>query len=1310
MANKTIQKNIDAEGDVVARDKITINIFDTLSHDEKPFITPFSEITIDILEKAKQAALFHLETLNEYKKTYGLESHEFWEYCNAESLVGHLPDWQHLYMNEYGTFARPTKEEMFLEDFEFNITKYERFQSGLILHLISGDSGCGKSTLAKLIIKRLLLNDNIDEFSNIKDNHAKFRFFEISQNFNWQIFDANIKSFFEKQKTDEIFFFYFDDFFALDQQSIQSVLLTLKEASENYKIYLSVTSPSWLLSKKRDLEQLRKDFQLITCSDTDIGGIDPSDRDILKSQYLLLYDNAYRQDLLDLVENEQDMVLVRLALHHNMHYSEYLKNLFKNLSSKWDEYLAAFLLSCTVSRFYVHLSLEIIKELNQGLSKKLPTDIVDYAKFNSNGFKLFRIRSGSQEGSEIKSIPDTIAPFHDRIAQVAYATWEKDKIVPIFNCKLDQLSNKVFKKYVQSAHRKHILANIYRGMLRVAEDEELDYFVNYFGPVQNNNWTLAEDPISSYRWIKFSKFDYKRSSKHQSIWKKELYKNIKNNINLPNSFLSLLHLDPRNLIKPEERRWIDDLVNLDEKYFIQLNAILIEILNLRPIPTNLLADYILGLNKWLVKYSDGNYNIITYRYLIISNMIKISYPILRVDKLLNKAYVLLINSYLTNLENEYFTNTLLAAIKKISYNLNWRQIELETTNNELQRFVENEQNKKKCAPFELLLIFIEIQHKYTVEVVENLTNIFWKIYNNNISFYGLTYTVKSYFNFLQQVYASFDKDKFESIIALIEIKIYDSDQEELAKSNAFPDLLEGIIDCFVRINRVVDADKILNLFKLLIRNHSNAKILTYIIRKTNNLNCPDFDTLLLNHNDIYSTHLRILFSDKIKLPLEQALKDFIVLINSKDLPLYFAVCMGFRYYLNQHQDIKIRETVLKDAQNSIYEWLLKNEDKDEAGFVLPLLTTKLLFNDKLENLELAARIAITQNYIPWWYLNWWLDNGIENTSHDRKYALLNTFWEYALENSQIESNDKFISYEKYYLYLQDHHGITKDINWWANAVEILLKKINSIIEVPKKKYYIKYRGKDYDANVLYYKQRTCLSKIMDSIIENWKILHDISLRTDFGKLLLKQLRNYKNKLWSCHWIAQIAPDEDIDGTELFLLQLNEIEEGLKKRESYGIRDATIWWMEWVKYSGKDFVIETERIYQWMDKEVSSTTSLSVISSLIILIPSIISKFDFPRVIYNKISNVSGMFEEKSALLHDYSMWLCDQNTDSDDDILMNNISYIQSIYDWYLAQLINKSKKYRETLFACYGIQDILTVAKSYNLKFKINQIEASFT
>lgn len=161
-----------------------------------------------------------------------------------------------------------------------------------------------------------------------------------------------------------------------------------EDFAESYAFFL--TDPDAL----RDVSPEKHRFRLEEAFETRIEGLDPDDREALENQYREMLGEWCGEHLLELIRQEEELILVKLALHQNLHYSEYIENVLTTL--KHDEalhpYLAALLISSSVSRFGLHLSLNVVEQPNSNQSlprnKRVPCQKSIYEGFSDRGFQV----------------------------------------------------------------------------------------------------------------------------------------------------------------------------------------------------------------------------------------------------------------------------------------------------------------------------------------------------------------------------------------------------------------------------------------------------------------------------------------------------------------------------------------------------------------------------------------------------------------------------------------------------------------------------------------------------------------------------------------------------------------------------------------------------------------------------------------------------------------------------------------------------------------------------------------------------------
>ena len=839
-------------------------------------------ITKETLQQAQKDAQERLADLK------ACQGEEYVKLCNEEALIGCLPEWHHLYMGSYGAFARPEKEKQVLLEIDKNIKKLADKSHGLLLHVISGSPGRGKSTLVNLVIRRLIENQDLKDFPRLSEALTSLNIFyiRVCKAKDWETLEHAASEFIQADKEKSSYLLYFDDLFVLKDEEVDRLLGVFNKVSDRVPIYFLATSPSWVLDR-RDLQEKKSTFQLVACINTEIEGLEEEDRKELKLQYQEMYGEQCQPDLFKLIDSkEEDLILLKLALHHNLTYSEYLNRLFQNLEGKKPRYLAALILFSTVARFYVHFPLPLIQEFNRELRKedRLWESSGDYQNISDLGFRLFRVRTGTSSERNPSGTPDTIAPFHDRVAQVIYDTWGERKKVPVFNCDLWELRNKVYSKLFESDKTRPLLANVFRGQLQVASSQELFLFVRSFGPVQQNKWMLLDEPDAAYRWITYSsKYRTDQTKDLRKYWSQILKQTIQRKHGDPKVHLVLSLLNPHETTHFEDQEWISALSELEEKYFFILNGVLNELLNQQPLPMELLSKYLAQMNDWLNKYQPSGRWSLSYRYLVIASLTRIRTRKLCLQKQLNHALAQIVKGYLVNISDEYVTNDVLGiwGLKTLIKKIEWMKQDSTEISESLVKYIQNEEKKYQPILFELLLIFIRFGN-LRIPSADELFSLYYRICIQNSGFYGLTYTSQDFWEHLKAL-NSIDPTEYRQLLENIVESLSSGRLDDFMKSTAYPDFLDGLMKHLVFMRYRIGAGELLNLLRPLVANFNDSQPARYIFWGIKKLSCPDIQSIHDLVGDDINRQIRLCLAEKINLPLELTLKDFVELLERERL-------------------------------------------------------------------------------------------------------------------------------------------------------------------------------------------------------------------------------------------------------------------------------------------------------------------------------------------------------------------------------------------------------------------------------------------
>jgi len=805
-------------------------------------------ISAETLSKYEREANDDLAELHRRRGVFGISSHEYIECCNSISLIGHLPEWRHLYMGAYGAFSRPKKEDQVLEDLDRSIRSLVERENGLVFHVISGDSGSGKSALARLVLRRLSLQDRLGDFPQLFKIASQMRTFEIPRIDDWDtlatVLKASLQPTLERDKP--IYMIFFDDLFAeLEHNAIEDLFGILTETAEDSRIYFLVTSPSWVFSRG-ELQRYRRDFRLVDSFDTPIRGLGPEDRESLKAQYHEMYGEKSRPDLIKMIEDEDELILIKLALHQNLHYSEYIRRTFTILQREGlQKHLAALLLSSTLSRFYVHFPLPLIQQLNQqfGLrpADKLPEVASEYEMFQVTGFRLFRVRRGARSPLKLVGLPDTVAPLHDRIAQVIYSTWGNDT-VPLLGLKLWELGDKVYEQLNLLPETKPILANIFRGMLRLTQDqnEELEHFVSNFGPVQQGKWVLLDNPVASSRWVAYAKYRTEKAKELQPSWEQALSRTkARSDVEAANIRLLSFVLNPRSEAYATNTDWMRTLSRLGEEYFFLLRSVLDELLRLRPLQAELVGNYLLPLGDWLKIHPKAAKSRLSYRYLILSSLGNVDLGKLRTRKTLNEAVKRITQDYFLNLSDEFKTYKLLAA--KLFSTIGWSPAEAKELADVILRYVEDKRNWFRTVLFERLLEFIRFGNLERPSGTE-LFNLLYDISIQIPEASSLTFAWSALFEHLKSL-NSIRPHEYRQTLLHMRDRLLSVESQDFFVTAGYPDFVHRFLEHVIHVQHELEADKLSKLLKPLLQlpeEHSETKWVFESARKIKWLSLKSF--------------------------------------------------------------------------------------------------------------------------------------------------------------------------------------------------------------------------------------------------------------------------------------------------------------------------------------------------------------------------------------------------------------------------------------------------------------------------------------
>jgi len=788
------------------------------------------------------------------------------------------------------------------------------------------------------------------------------------------------------------------------------------------------------------------------------------------------------------------------------------------------------------------------------------------------------------------------------------------------------------------------LANVFRGQLTsgVVSDEELFNFVKNFGPVQGpeqqEKWVLFDEPEATQNWITYSKYNMNRTKELRNHWEKVFNRIIREDAEKSTKInLYLFLLNPLKMLHLKDWNWIQQVPDLEGKYSFILQAILEELLSQTPIPTGRITEYLCQMEKWLAKYIPTNRLSTSYRYSMIFILAKRLHIVkIRVEKPLNDAVAKIIKNYIININHEYLTNSIAAEIKRLSTQIVWSPSDLKDMSASLFNYVQVEENKFRPVLFELFLRFVrsgEIEEFSEKRILDT----YWKICVHNSGFYGLTYTSYELFEYLKWIKQR-NFFKFRHIVTETCDYLTGDKLKQFMQSTAYPDFLSRFLRSLVILQIEINAEKVLGLIRPLITNFYDSQPTKYIFREVKRLKCRDLRPSLHLVKDDPGRQIRLCLAEKINLSLDLVLKDFTELLEAGKITIPTHLCNAMTFYLKSKKKSEVSEALVEDYRRRIYSWLRQNEDKDESLSVLKIIENDILFSNDLKGFERIIEHSIEVGYIPFRYLEWWLKEEQAKISTKQRYAFLDAFWNYILENSDENESEKYNSYNRF-LWLVEFYGISQDLKWWDRAVQKLLKFYDrSVIRSHFKPKWIKRKGKTILERKMLYDQRCCMDQIMISILHSYSLL-DESLRDDFLQRIGEGLKPYENQLWAIRWIAQVNLDTKIDGTRLFLDYISSLEERSQGIQSDDILNQTRWWFEWIKTSKQEISIEFNKIWHYLDQIHPPPVSIFLIPAFFKVCPETLHHFEIGLLVKNMLEKIKYDFKSKSLLISDYFEWL-----------------------------------------------------------------------
>jgi hypothetical protein len=1265
-----------------------------------------SPVSSETLDRAAFEAAAKLEELkNSTGEKYNLLT-------NEEALVGHLPRWHHLYMGAYGAFTRTNKERQILSDVDRCVGRLVSKKYGLLLHVVTGDSGCGKSTLAKQIIRRLIQKDDIQEFSNLQNVAAEMKFFEVRESGKFQNLEEEIKQHIQPYATPIIYFIYVDDLFVLEDADLNRLLQALKFVSDKAAIYLFATSPNWIFDG-RDLQEKKKTFQLLVSIDTRVEGIDSFDREALKSQYLEMHQTDYRPELLEELEQAGEvLILFKLALHHNLTYSQYFDQLFQRLEKREPKYLAALLLFSTLARFYVHFPVTLLRQLNLELDSKdrLWETPYAYETINDAGLRLFRVRRGTRGPHNPQGLPDTIAPFHDRVAQVIYETWgENRKVVPAFNCRLRDLKNTVYEKLDEDSQTRHILSNIFRGHLRVSDDNELRQFVEHFGPVRGNDWILADEPLATTRWLKFSKYSLGRTNEFRRRWQQVLTETSERSVD-EKIDLTLALLSPEKLREPKFKSRIlsISLEDLRQEYGGILLAVLDGFLSSLPLPLDSLAEYLFRLNRWLDRHSQPPKGGLSGRYRVIlslTNNTAKMYSTLRRDEKINQALASVVKCYLKNLATESSTYEVLGVrgLLPLVRRIQWQPQDAAELTEALLAYLTNRGNVFRPVIFEHLLQFARIAHYTDTKTIWRL---FLDICQNDTRSLGLTYTAAAFWRYVIQT----RQDGADDDLALkILSDLTAGKLADLETSPIYPDFIGGLLDRLIHTNAKGSPKELLAMLTPLVTYWGNSVETPYVFYSLGKLN-GSFLQLADASANVVDRQIRLCFARRLKVSVEEAVAEFVDLLINDLITISTSLVPLLKDYLDDQNLNDIAPGFLSEHKSKFYNWLGRNQERSEAAVYFTLAVSPVFFDAvelkglwkvAVRNINLIPH-RLHRKYFPVKFFEWWLSPTGNANDQEATRAILDAFWQYSLENSHLEFGKKFTIYTEFFLFLIPRYGLYRDERWWGRALVALVEYLATIVEKPAHQPQRRFRiKKDSDTEVALYKKRLCLEKILDSVLDQFEHHRD-SLGGEFEAAVRGALWKYGTQAWAARWLLRLNPDETVDGTAALLNYVTSLR--IEEAIVFDLRNQVDWWYAWLAKSNRDPLAEVNRLAAWFNQASVKGIAVFFLSSLLEVLRKQRVKQVWGPLILRVLEGSTAEFSDKSVLVKNYIGFMKAYSSSQGEE-LAQELLFLERIALGYLeeAKLMSSSKS------SAYGLQTIFEAALEFDFSLDQEKAEETF-
>jgi GTPase SAR1 family protein len=1246
----------------------------------------------------RNAAEYAKSKLAEIHAAKGLASERL---ANEEALIGHLPQWHHLFMGAYGAFFRPAKEKLILTDIDRGLNRLINTNGGMVLHMLSGDSGCGKSTLARQIIYRLVQQHDVEDFSNIMKSSDRLKIIEVTS----QLKEASLREVppLNDLPRDAIIMCYIDDLFALDDANVNRLLAEVSELSNRTPVYLFATSPSWLFNRK-DLEEKKKTFQLLDLVETRLGAIDDDDRQALRLQYLEMHPDNARPELLRQIEDSGgELILFKIALHHNLNYSEYFDQLFRRLEEHEPKVLTALLLFSITARFYVHFPVDLLKEMNRSLrpADQLPESAYFYEDINDAGLRLFRLRPGTRTSPDSAGMPETLAPFHDRVAQIIYTTWGENRHhVPLFNRTLRELKDQVYQVLDSNPKTRPVLSRIFRGHLRIASDVELRTFVNHFGPVRQKRW-IMRDSVAAYQWIHYSKQYPQKTKIFRGVWEQALKKSSRSDVT---DYLTLILLNP---LRIADRSFRDSLQSLqlekvDSGSFAILRGVLDAILSRFPLPVETLGQYLLLLIPWLDKTS-GKSESISRRYAVIAsvaaNNSKI-YSRLLPDEVINLALSRLITSYLFNIENENGTNELLGkrGLLSLVQRIHWKASDAQRIAEALRANLQGQKTRFASVLYEHLSYFAQLAG---LNNVDEMIGIFLSICENDPSFTGHTYMADALWRFVARTSAG-EHERWDRSINRLLSDLVNGNLTYLENSSAYPDFAGGLVQYLADKRITGSPEALFAIFEPLVNRFAEHDEVPYVFTKARRLDESFIQTMSREGMDSTRRQIRLCFAKHLALSLEESLEEFLDLLHRHEITIPYAVVAMLGIYLRSQSPQQIAVNTLTQYRERFYSWLRETKDLELASACIALTNNNILFSgSELSDLwpMVTRSIKLIPHRIhpsafPFMFLEWWFSHAANRDDYLlATESLLDVTWAYMLENSDAQIGGRCEIYHRHFLFLLAKYGLERNESWWGRAISSLVDNLDRVLRSA-----IHGRGKKQTTGFRRYRKQQCLEQILEALLVNLR--HQPEPRPEFEKAAQEALGKYQAKGWSAPWIAMLT-DVDRDRTTDLINHFKALRDD--SVNAFDVRNHLNWWLGWVDSARRDLKSELSILAQWLGETTVGDTALYILADVMNMTRNKVDRFAWGRLVEKMTKSPRPELTTKSILLESFIEYVSAYEPDTPE--VIPEIAYLENASNWYVAasRSIPTSKSVR------YGLTKVFGAAAIFNLDLDDETSRAAF-